>query len=92
MYAGVAQEPGRPRLLHCGRRRGRRDRSGPGLRGSSTPRERTGAKQWYRRAKATKRGGMEGEGSESTDNTEEIGEPAPGDPVEESGGPGYGAF
>jgi len=46
---------------------------------------------WYRQAKATKRGGMEGEKSEFTDSTEEVGEPTPGDPVEGSGGPDNGA-
>ncbi len=49
--------------------------------GSSVgPGERIGHKRWYRRAKATKRGGKEGEESEFTDSTDEIGEPAPGDP------------
>ena len=46
---------------------------------------------WYHQAKATKRGGTEGEKSESTDSTAEVGEPAPGDPAEGSGGPDYGA-
>jgi hypothetical protein len=46
---------------------------------------------WYRRAKATKRSGTGGEESESTDSTVEVGEPAPGDPLEGSGGPDDGA-
>ena len=63
----VSREPGRPRRLH------RKDRRGAGT-GSPSPRPWTqhlasdGAKPqvlgWYRRAKATKRGGMDGEESE----------------------------
>ena len=62
----VSREPGRPRRLH------RKDRRGAGT-GSPSPRPWTqhlasdGAKPqvlgWYRRAKATKRGGMDGEES-----------------------------
>ena len=62
----VSREPGRPRRLH------RKDRRGAGT-GSPSPRPWTqhlasdGAKPqvlgWYRRAKATKRGGMGGEES-----------------------------
>ena len=60
----VSREPGRPRRLH------RKDRRGAGT-GSPRPRPWTqhlasdGAKPqvlgWYRRAQATKRGGMDGE-------------------------------
>ena len=63
----VSREPGRPRRLHL------KDRRGAGT-GSPSPRPWTqhlasdGAKPqvlgWYRRAKATKRGGMDGEASE----------------------------
>jgi hypothetical protein len=92
MQARVAQEPGRPCFLH------------PYLGGTGAAAEIVqaprgapprGAKRgmgWYRRAKATKRGGTGGEGSESTDSTVEGGEPAPGDPLEGSGGPDDGAF
>jgi hypothetical protein len=48
----------------------------------SDPGERRGTQRWYRRVKATKRGGTEGEESESTDSADEVGEPAPGDPAE----------
>ncbi len=48
--------------------------------------------EWCCRAKATKRSGMDGNGSESTDSTGEAGEPAPRDPPEGSGGPGMGHF
>ena len=62
------------------------------LGGGPEPGRRTGARQWYRGSKATKRSGKEGEESEFTDSTDETGEPTPGDPGEGSGGPGYGAF
>ena len=84
----VSREPGRPRRLH------RKDRRGAGT-GSPSPRPWTshlasdGAKPqvlgWYRRAKATKRGGMDGEESECLESTAEAGELSPRDPVEGRG-------
>jgi len=67
---------------------GRRDRSSPG------PPQRCpgggseqGTNAGYRQAKATKRGGMADEQSESADSTVERGELAPEDPREGSGRP-----
>ena len=84
----VSREPGRPRRLH------RKDRRGAGT-GSPSPRPWTqhlasdGAKPqvlgWYRRAKATKRGGMDGEESECLIVPPKRGELSPRDPVEGRG-------
>ena len=84
----VSREPGRPRRLH------RKARRGAGT-GSPSPRPRTehlpstGAKPqvlgWYRRAKATKRGGMGGEESACLIVPPKRGELSPRDPVEGRG-------
>ena len=59
-------------------------------RGRPTPAGANRAHAWYRQAKATKCGGMGGEKSEFADTTAEVGEPAPRDPAEGSGGPDHG--
>ena len=84
----VSREPGRPRRLHL------KDRRGAGT-GSPSPRPWTqhlasdGAKPqvlgWYRRAKATKRGGMDRRGVGVSHSTAEAGELSPRDPVEGRG-------
>ena len=91
MQAGVAQEPGRSRRLHrrCGTDGRDKQQSRPGER--PTPAGANRAAAWYRQAKETKCGGTGVEKSESADSTDEVGEPAPRDPAEGSGGSGYGA-
>ena len=84
----VSREPGRPRRLHL------KDRRGAGT-GSPSPRPWTshlasdGAKPqvlgWYRRAKATKRGGDGRRGVGVSHSTAEAGELSPRDPVEGRG-------
>jgi hypothetical protein len=71
------------------RRCGHRQTKGPGSTTRGVPdgwaRSRHDAR--YRQAKATKRGGMADEQSESADSTEECGELTPEDPREGSGRP-----